>query len=57
MDDEEDINISKKNVNFDDLSVEEISNRIQKLRLKINKLESLIERKNKDKVKADTYFK
>ena len=57
MDDEEDINISKKNVNFEDLSVEELSNRIQKLKLKINKLESLIERKNKDKVKADTYFK
>ena len=57
MDTEEDINISKKNIDLEDFSIEELSNRIQDLRLEIKKLESLIKRKNKDKVKADSYFK
>ena len=57
MDTEEDINISKKNIDLEDFSIEELSNRIQDHRLEIKKLESLIKRKNKDKVKADSYFK
>ena len=57
MDTEEDINISKKNIDLEDFSIEELSNRIQDHKLEIKKLESLIKRKNKDKVKADSYFK
>ena len=57
MDTEEDINISKKNTDLEALSIEELSNRIEGLKLEIKKLESLIKRKNKDKVKADSYFK
>ena len=57
MDSEEDINISKKNTDLEALSIEELSNRIEELKLEIKKLESLIKRKNKEKVKADSYFK
>jgi len=57
MNPEEDINISKKNTGLEDFSIEELSNRIQELKLEIKKLESLIKRKNKDKVEADSYFK
>lgn len=57
MDSEEDINISKKNTDLEALSIEELSSRIEGLKLEIKKLESLIKRKNKDKVKADSYFK
>ena len=57
MDSEEDINISKKNTDLEAISIEELSNRIEELKLEIKKLESLIKRKNKDKVKADSYFK
>ena len=57
MNPEEDINISKKNTDLEDFSIEELSNRIQELKLEIKKLESLIKRKNKDKVEADSYFK